>query len=159
MQTNKLFDFMASCVMIALGIYVFLAGVAINKDVGGIYYDGPGFLPIILGVALTGCSLLLLIASLKDGGLGARMAEMRAWGREKAHSKDTAISLIGMVIMFIYSFVLFKLLPFWISSFIFLVGIMAYLKATRLLRGLLISACTVAVIVVFFQVGFRVQLP
>ncbi|HUW69160.1 MAG TPA: tripartite tricarboxylate transporter TctB family protein [bacterium] len=159
MQTNKLFDFMASCVMIALGIYVFFAGVAINKDVGGIYYDGPGFLPIILGVALTGCSLLLLFASLKDGGLDARMAEMRVWGREKAHSKDTAISLIGMAIMFIYSFVLFKLLPFWISSFIFLVGIMAYLKATRLLRGLLISACTVAVIVVFFQVGFRVQLP
>lgn len=159
MQTKKLFDFMASCAMIALGIYVFFAGLAINKDAGGVYYDAPGFLPLILGVALTGCSLLLLLASLKDGGLGTRMAELRAWGREKLHSKDTAISLIGMGIMFVYSFVLFKLLPFWISSFVFLVGIMAYLKATRLLRGLVISACTVAVIVVFFQVGFRVQLP
>jgi len=159
MQTKKLFDFMASCVMIALGIYVLFAGIGINKDVGGVYYDGPGFLPIILGVALAGCSLLLLLTSLKDGGFGARMAELRIWGRGIFQSKDTAISLIGMGIMLIYSFVLFKLLPFWISSFIFLVGIMAYLKATRLLKGLLISACTVAVIVVFFQVGFRVQLP
>jgi len=150
---------MASCVMIALGIYVFVAGVGINKDVGGIYYDAPGFLPIMLGIALTGCSLLLLVASLKDGGFGARMVEMKAWGRERLHSKDAAISLIGMGIMFVYSFVLFKLVPFWLSSFIFLVGIMAYLKATRLLKGLLISACTVAVIVVFFQVGFRVELP
>jgi len=159
MQTKKLFDFMASCVMIVLGIYVFVAGVGINKDVGGVYYDAPGFLPVMLGIALTGCSLLLLVASLKDGGLGARMVELKAWGRGRLHSKDAAISLIGMGIMFVYSFVLFRLVPFWLSSFIFLVGIMAYLKATRLLKGLLISACTVAVIVVFFQVGFRVQLP
>lgn len=159
MQTKKLFDFMASCVMIALGMYVALAGVGINKDVGGVYYNGPGFLPMILGIALTGCSLLLLLGSLKGGGLGARLAEMKSWAREGLHSKDAAISLIGTIIMFLYSFVLFRLVPFWLSSFIFLVCIMAYLKATRLLKVLLISACTVAVIVVFFQVGFRVQLP
>lgn len=159
MQTKRLFDFMAACVMIALGIYVLIAGVGINRDVGGVYYDAPGFLPVLLGIALSACSLLLLIASLKDGGLRARMAEMKAWVHERLRSKDAAITLVGIAIMFVYSFVLFELVPFWLSSFIFLIGIMAYLKATRLLKGLLISACTVAVIVVFFQLGFRVQLP
>ncbi len=159
MQYKKLFDFMASVILIALGLFVLFSGMAISKDSGGVFYDAPGFLPIILGIALAGCSVLLLVSSLKDGGLGTRLAELREWGKAKLKSKDTVITLVGVLIMLVYSYFLFELVPFWISSFIFLVGIMAYLKATTLLKGILISAGTVAVIVVFFQVGFRVQLP
>jgi len=146
-------------VLIALGIYVLAAGFGISKDAGGIFYDAPGFLPILLGIALAGCSLLLFVSSLKDGGFGSRLAELREWGRGKLKSKDTVTTLVGILIMFVYSFFLFKVIPFWISAFVFLFGIMAYLKATSLVKGLLISAGTIAVIIVFFQVGFRVQLP
>lgn len=159
MQYKKLFDFLASVVLIALGIFTLISGLGISKDSGGLFYDAPGFLPVILGIVLIGCSVLLLSGSLMEGGLAGRFSELKVWTKEKSRSKDTRIMLIGILIMFIYSFFLFKLLPFWISSFVFLVGIMAYLKATTLLKVLLISACTVAVIVLFFQVGFRVQLP
>jgi len=159
MQYKKLFDFMASVVLVALGIFVLVSGAGISEDSGGVFYDAPGFLPIILGIVLAGCSLSMLFSSLKEGGIGARLAELKDWGGTKIHSKDTVTTLVGILIMFVYSFILFKLVPFWISSFVFLVGIMAYLKATTLMKGLLISACTVAVIVLFFQVGFRVQLP
>jgi len=159
MHYKKLFDFMISSALIALGLYVIVSGFGISRDSGGLFYDAPGFLPIILGIALAGCSLLLLLSSLKDGGFGARLAELKAWSRGKIRSKDTVTTVTGVAIMFAYSFVLFKLVPFWISSFVFLFGLMAYLKATTLLKGFIISACTVAVIIVFFQVGFRVQLP
>lgn len=159
MQYKKLFDFLASVILIALGIFALVSGLAISEDSGGVFYDAPGFLPVILGIVLVGCSVLLLSGSLKEGGPSARFTELKAWAQEKSRSKDTRIMLIGILIMFVYSFFLFKLLPFWISSFVFLVGIMAYLKATTLVKALLISACTVAVIVLFFQVGFRVQLP
>jgi hypothetical protein len=159
MQYKKLFDFLASMTMIALGIYVLAAGFGISKDAGGLFYDAPGFLPILLGISLAGCSALLLVSSLKDGGVGARVSELKTWSRGKLGSRDTVTTLFGIVIMFVYSFFMFKVIPFWISSFVFLLGIMAYLKATSLIKGILISAGTVAVIIVFFQVGFRVQLP
>lgn len=159
MEYRKLFDFMASVVLIALGVFVVVSGYAITEDSGAVFYDAPGFLPIILGFALSGCSAILLLSSLRDGGLGARLSELGTWSGKKLRSKDTATSSVGILLMFVYSFLLFKLIPFWISSFIFLVGVMAYLKATKLIKGILISACTVAAIVLFFQVGFRVQLP
>lgn len=159
MHYRKLFDFMASLILTAIGVFAIVSGLGIHKDSGGTAYESPGFMPLVLGIALVVCSLLLLSGSLGEGGPGARLAELKTWLREKAGSKDTGIMLTGILIMFVYSFYLFRLLPFWISSFIFLVGIIAYLKATTLVKGLLVSAGTIAFVVLFFQIGFRVQLP
>lgn len=159
MQYKKLFDFLGSWAMIALGIFITVSGYGISKESGGLFYDAPGFLPILLGYALIGCSILLLVSSLKEGGFSARTGELKQWWNTRVRRKTTLTTLIGILMMGIYSFFLFRVLPFWISSVIFLVGIMAYLRAAGLIKIILISAGTVLAVVVFFQTGFRIQLP
>jgi len=87
MEYKKLFDFIGSWVMIVLGIFFTVSGYGISKEAGGVFYDAPGFLPIILGYALAGCSVLLLISSLKEGGFPARIGELKQWWNTRIRNK------------------------------------------------------------------------
>lgn len=66
---------------------------------------------------------------------------------------------IGVLIMALYTFVLLSFLPFWLSSLIFMIILMLYLKAESPVKILVISGGAVALIVLLFQVLFRVPLP
>jgi hypothetical protein len=159
MESKKHFDFLASFVLMILGAYVIITGYDIYRDAQELFYVSPGFFPIMLGILLVFCSVLLLVSSLKNGGAKARFAELRLWWAGSVRAKDTFVTLGGVLIMFVYTFLLLRFMPFWLASLIFLVAIMFYLRTTKALRILIISALTMGAIVVFFQVGFGIPLP
>ena len=66
---------------------------------------------------------------------------------------------IGVVLMAVYTFILIEILPFWIATFLFMFLLMYFLDAGSLVKILLVSAASVALIVLLFQVCFRVPLP
>jgi len=158
-EQKKHFDFIASLSLFALGLYVVFESFHIYKDSKEIFYVSPGFFPLIMGYVLLLCSLLLFVSSLRQGGLRARLREVGSWWKEKTHAKDSLTTLVGILIMLLYTSFLLPLLPFWLSTFIFLVMLMAFLRSTSIVRVLLVSALTVAIIVVFFTVLFHVPLP
>jgi len=159
MESKKHFDFLASLALMLLGAYVSLEGFNIYRDAGELFYVSPGFFPIVLGIVLAFCSVLMLASSLKDGGLKKRLADIRLWWKESVRAQATLVTLGGVLIMFVYTFLLLRFMPFWLASFIFLVAIMLYLRSSKAVRILIISALTMGAIVVFFQVGFGIPLP
>jgi len=159
MESKKHFDLLASFVLGLIGLYVVVAGFLIYRDAGEVFYVSPGLFPVVLGFLLVFCSILLLRSSLKDGGWAQRKVELGAWWNEKVRSRNMVVSLGGIGIMFVYTFQLMRLLPFWVASFVFLIALMFYLKSTSLIRLTLISALTIAAILFLFQVGFGVPLP
>lgn len=159
MSENKHYDFMGSCVMLILSVAVICGSLKLYIDAGEPMYLSPALMPLILGIALLFCSILYMVGSLKNGGIKARAAEIKEWAAMLVKDKTIHSMIVGVIIMAIYVFVLMSFLPFWISSLIFIIGLMFYLKATTPVRILLLSAAAVGGIVLLFQVLFRVPLP
>lgn len=158
MEYKKSYDFVGAGVFIVLGLCAAAESAAIHRETGGALYVSPGFTPLLLSVALAFCGALLLGQSMRGGGFPQRMREFR--GRLGAlRGKNARTLATGIAILFVYSCVLVRLLPFAAASFLFLAALMAYLRAMSLLKILIVSALAVLAIVVFFEVGFHVPLP
>jgi len=159
MENKKHFDFIASIVLVLLGIYVIITGYGIVIDAKEPFQVSPGFFPVLLGYVLVFCSLLLFLYSIKGRGIKANIDDVRSWWKVMTRSRNTRVTLTGILIMFVYTFILLPLLPFWLSSLIFMTVLMYFLHATTPFKIILISASTVAAVVVFFEVCFSVPLP
>lgn len=159
MSENKHYDFLGSIALIVISAAIILGSVQLYLKEGAPMYLSAGLMPLILGCALLFCSILFLIGSLKDGGIRARCAELKTWVHELATDKTVHSMIVGVIIMALYTYVLLSFLPFWLASLIFTIALMLYLKAATPVRIVLLSAGTVAFIVVLFQVMFRVPLP
>ena len=61
--------------------------------------------------------------------------------------------------MFIYSYLLLSVLPFWAASLIFLVGIFLYLKAGVWWKSIIVAVAAVVLTVVIFKYCFNAALP
>ena len=83
-MTRKLKDFVFSIILILLGSYVIIEGMNIYHKAAQKPYKvtqftvSPGFMPVLLGIALTITALLLLISSFKGEKFGEALA-----GRKK----------------------------------------------------------------------------
>lgn len=159
MSENKHFDFMGSIVLSVASLFIILSGYGIYEKSGELMHVSPGLLPIILGVAMLLCSLLLFFSSLKDGGASKRVEEIKEWIGIIFKSETTISMLVGTVIMGVYTFVLLSILPFWLASLLFMIFLMIYLNATSIVKILILSGGGVALVVLLFQVLFRVPLP
>lgn len=159
MSEHKHYDFMGSIALLILSAAVIGGSIKLYLDTGEPMYVSPGLMPLILGIALLLCSILYLAGSLKDGGVKARSAEIKEWAALLVKDKTVHSMVVGVIIMAVYVFVLMSFLPFWLSSLIFMIGLMFYLKSTTPVRILLLSGGAVAGIVLLFQVLFRVPLP
>jgi len=159
MKTVKHLDSLASAALAALGIYAAFGGYAIYRDAGEVIFVSPGLFPLLMGAVLLFCSILLFGSSLKDGGFVQRVAEVSEWWRGLIRDRATATTLVGILIMFVYTYVLAQYLPFWLASALFLAAIMLFLRASSVPKIILLSVGTVAAIVVFFEVCFGVPLP
>ena len=67
--------------------------------------------------------------------------------------------LVGVVLMALYTFVLLGLLPFWLSTFLFMLLLMYFLEAGSLVKIVSVSLVVTILIIFLFQVCFRVPLP
>lgn|GEM_PF-473293 len=167
---KKTKDFIFSFVLMILGLYVAVGGYLIYKRAALPPYNitqlnvSPGLLPVILGITLILCSALLCIRSLdrSDGlkdALRHKCADIKGWIDVAFHDKGYLFAIGGVAIMALYTFVLLKFLPFWISSILFLVGVMLYLRAGKFWKIALSSCGAVGLVVLLFQVCFQAVLP
>ena len=83
MENNrKMKDFLSSIVLLALSFFVLFESWRIYQKAGKLLYLSPALIPLMLGGILLLLSLVLLLESLKDGGAGARVEEMKAVFRD-----------------------------------------------------------------------------
>lgn len=167
---RKTKDFVFSFVLAALGIYFSIEGFALYKKVAGPPYRierfslSPGFLPFVLGILLVFFSILLFVTTMKgEKSFGASFAgrwkEFGKWFADASRNKEYYFTIGAVVIMFIYSYLLLSILPFWAASLIFLVAIFLYLKAGVWWKSIIVAVGAVVLTVVVFKYCFNAALP
>lgn len=158
-------DFNISLVLVGLGLYTTIEGVRMYRKAARPPYNieqfsiSPGFIPTVLGAMLLILSIVLLAKSIKGTGFRTQLSDLLAWSKQAIHDTDIRLMVIGMVIMAVYSFFLIGLLPYWLSSVLYLIALMAFLRATKVWKIILISFFAVGLVIVLFQVVFNVSLP
>ena len=120
--------------------------------------NGEGTVPLITSLVLTAMTLLMLFEVRgfpkgfeKGAALGQRARELLQF---------LFPGMVGVIILYclIYA-VLLGVLGFAVSTFVFLAGAMLTLNRADKVRSLVISAVTLACIIILFQFIFKVQLP
>lgn len=133
---------------IALGLFAYYFATGMTSD----SYSAPSVFPKLASMVITVCGLVVLVKALRrekpapeDGGLFAFLLP-----------RDV---LVMVVFILIYCAALPKL-HFIPSSFALLVAGMIYLyRGKRIIQSIIISACTLAVLVAIFRYVFLVILP
>ena len=158
-MVSKKFDFVSSLVLILTSFYIVYGSVDIYQQAKEPLYLSPALVPLILGILLLLCSLVLLAESLKGSSSSQRWAEFRQWWGVVKKEEATKSMFIGTIIIGLYTYVLLPLLPFVVSTGIFLVVLMAYLKVGSWKKISILTFLTVAIIFGLFQGLFHVPLP
>lgn len=158
-NNNKMKDFISSAVIFILSLYVLFEGYNIFTKSGKLLYLSPALIPLMLGTILLVLSIVLFTGSLKEGGLQARAAELKAWSGEVKADPNTMRMLVGVVLMGLYTFVLLGMLPFWLATFLFMLLLMYFLEAGSIVKIVVISVLVTGLVIFLFQVCFRVPLP
>lgn len=159
MEDKKYIDFISAVVTGILSIYVIADSIRMYLDAGEKLYYSPAFLPLILGVGLLLCSGILLGRSFKETGISTTVTQIKESAKQVVRSDTVKKALIGLCIMGVYVFGLLPLLGFVISTLIFMVVMMMFMKVGSLLKIILIAVVLVGVIYVAFQMVFGVMLP
>jgi len=174
-NSRKHVDFVSALVFMALSIYVIVSAFGYHDQIqsrGNIVWNqSPGFFPIIVGVALLICSIILFLRSIKGSGIWAHIQTVGAGAKEFFTSKMTLRAVIGLIWMGLFVFVFLEMLGFVVSSLLYSITLMVYLQAGDIFRKpagkailhILILA-VIATAVVFatyflFQEIFRAPLP
>lgn len=167
-MAKKLKDFVFSILLVLTGTYVIIEGMNIYHKAADKPYKitqftvSPGFLPVLLGIALVLTSLILLVQSFKgehfSEALKNRKTEFCEWA-DNAFGENFFRMAIGCVMMFFYTFFLMEWLPFWIASIIFLLAMFLFLRVGKPWQAVILSVLVVAVIVLLFKYGFGAALP
>lgn len=152
-------NFISSTLLTLLSVVIIVGSYGIHVSAGEPLHASPGLMPGMLGIALLLCSLLLFRQSVREGGWGARLSETRAWCGALSRHRDTRTTLIGLLMMAIYTLVLVQVLQFWAASLIFTIAMLAFLRAARWYWVLVISAATIGGIVLLFSSVFNIPLP
>jgi len=170
MLEDKNRDFLISIVLAIVGFYIVFEGIGIYRNGADAPYNitqfslSPAFLPIILGIILIFLSVLLLIKTLlADGGLYIGLKnqknKMMQWTAALSTNQDVKSMFVGIVFMGLYIFVLLSFFPFWLSSIIFMIGLLLFLRAAKVWKIILISLLCVFGVILFFQGIFSAPLP
>lgn len=159
MEKQTHFDFVTSIGLMILSVVIIFDSYRMAKDVGGELYASPGMLPMFLGILLLLTSVLLLRRSIRSMGIGHNAAGFLSWFTGFIKSRMAREMALGALILALYTFLLAPRMPFWASTSIFLVLVMAILKATSFIRNLLITALVVGAIYAVFKMIFHVPLP
>lgn len=159
MGNDQRLNLISSTLLTLLSAAILMGSAGIHSSAGEPLYASPALMPGMLGVALLATSLLLLWQSVRGDGLRTRLAEARVWIVEVARHPDTRTTLIGLLLMAIYTFVLVHVFQFWAATLIFTIAMLLFLRATRWYWVLAIAGGTVAGIVLLFSVVFNIPLP
>lgn len=120
--------------------------------------NGEGTVPLITSLVLAAMSLIMLF---EVRGFPRGFEKGTTFGRKvKELFQFLFPGMVGVIILYclIYA-VLLGVVGFPVSTFVFLVGAMLTLNRENKVRTFVISAVTLACIMILFQFIFKVQLP
>jgi len=153
------FDFVTSIVLMLLSVALIVGSYRMGVEVGGDMYASPGMLPMVLAVLLLFTSILLFKRSIQASGIAKNMSEFVSWFNHFRQSRKCREFMTGGLILALYTFVLAPRLPFWLSTSIFMLVLMGVLKATSIVKSLMITGLVVGSVYGVFQMIFHVPLP
>lgn len=159
MENKKYVDFISSVVTGLLSIYVIIDSIRMYLDAGEKMYYSPAFFPLMLGVGLFICAGILMNRSLKGIGISDTLTQVKTSAVKVVRSDTVKKSLVGLCIMGIYVFILLPVLGFVISTLIFIITMMMFMKVGSLVKIVLIAILIVGAVYVTFQMAFGVLLP
>ncbi len=159
MDKQTHFDFVTSIVLMLLSVSLIVGSYRMGVEVGGDMYASPGMLPMVLAVLLLFTSILLFKRSIQANGIATNMSEFVSWLNRFRKSRTCREFLAGGLMLALYTFVLAPRLPFWLSTSIFMVVVMAILKATSIVKNIAITGLVVGSVYGVFQMIFHVPLP
>ena len=159
MEDKKYIDFISAVVTGVLSIYVIIDSIRMYLDAGEKMFYSPAFLPLILGAGLFFCAGILMGRSLKGIGISATLAKVKESAVRVVRSETIKKALIGLCIMGAYVFVLLPMLGFIISTLIFIIAMMMFMKVGSLVKIVLIAVILVGAVYVTFRMAFGVLLP
>lgn len=120
-------------------------------------YTVPGLFPLIVSIAIFGCSISVLLNALKVGG---DLKFLSVTSLRKTFSDfDAFIPAIVFGLMVIYVFILVERLPFVIGTFIFITAMMAIFKAAKGVWIVCISTIYSLIVVYFFTTVVGTSFP
>jgi hypothetical protein len=159
MEKQTHFDFVTSIALMILSLVIIVRSYFIGVEVGGELYASPGMLPMVLAILLLLTSVMLLRRSIQSGGFRTNIVGFLSWFDDFRKTRMVREMMFGALLLASYTFVLAPRLPFWASTSIFLILVMAILKATSLIKNVLITALVVGSIYGIFKMIFHVPLP
>ena len=156
-------DMVSSIVIAAFGLFVLFSGIhmsVVSQQMSDTaWYGTPGILPIIIGSVLFTLSAIMFVSAYRKGERINKALVMRAVAYFKTSAFLRLVFAVGMLA--IYIFVLFRLVPFVVSTFIYLIANMLFFreKGYPIWKLLLISAVFATAIFLFFSKVAGVPLP
>ncbi len=159
MDKQTHFDFVTSIVLMLLSVALIVGSYRMGVEVGGDMYASPGMLPMVLAVLLLFTSILLFKRSIQTNGIAKNVSMFVSWFERFRQSKMCREFMVGGLILALYTFVLAPRLPFWLSTSIFMLVLMGVLKATSIVKSVMITALVVGSVYGVFQMIFHVPLP
>jgi len=129
-------------------------------------YTVPGLVPGILGGVLLLLGAILLVRSARAGGWRVWSSPLPRASARMLAARRTALTL---VLTFGYAAALVGRIPFWLATFLFVLGFVALFEwqagrtrqqsAMALASAVLVAGITSATVTVVFQYLFLVRLP
>jgi len=152
-------DFITSLVLMLACVGVIIVAYGDHIKSRKAFYASPGFMPIIIAGSLFLLAVSLMRQSLKNSSVKERVTRVLGAIPRGAGSPRFKNSLIALGFFAVYIFALLRFLPFWLASLILLFVCFVYLKASKLVFCVLISALSIGGIVLLFQIIFHVPMP
>lgn len=156
-------DMISSIVIALFGLFVLGSGIHMSltsqqmSDTA--WYGTPGILPIIIGFVLTSLSIIMFVSAYRKGERINKELCVRAAAYLKSKKFLRLAFAIGMLA--VYVFVLFRFIPFLISTFIYLGANMIFFREKNypIWKLLIISAVFTVALYLFFGEVAGVPLP
>lgn len=153
-------DILSSGIFILLGLGICINSFGMirdNPDVQGRIYASAGLMPLVFGILLIVTSTVVLIHGIREGGDLKLFAPSSIWKGMKSNT--------GITILFIYSwlavyvFILLKVLPYFISTLVFMVVFMFRFYSRRPAVVLIVSIIVSAAVTYVFGSVINIPLP
>jgi hypothetical protein len=118
--------------------------------------DMPGLSPMICSLLLIGLSIVMIRSAWRSGGTLKHLASPEV--RKGLIGKEATTVYKVFALLLLYVYVLMPLLPYWASTFLFMVVFMLSFRVFSW-KTILISISTALLIMVIFGKLFGVNLP
>ena len=163
-QTRYGIDLIAGVVTFAVSIYGMIKSITFWKEeFVDVFYYSSGLMPMMIGACLFIFSALYIRRTLKEHSLKECLKDIKNFSIEFVKSKNVHKALVGIAIFWIYIFLMLGRMPFWLATFITLSALLLFINWQKSFKKiiilLLISAVATFMIILVFQIIFKVPMP